>query len=153
MVGKLIGKLISDATRNRRRRADDEDTLGDVALGNTEENARTLRRISDDKDSLEGLASKDSLGVDNAQKQAVMLALLEAMEEGGRTMSDADSQNVSEMEARAIKSGNNEARRRNVTMPRPKQRPSGMMMGGKVKKYKGGGAVMAGRGGSFKGAS
>lgn len=143
MVGKLIGKLISDATRNRRRRADDEDTLGDVALSNTEENARTLRSISDDKDNLEGLASKE----------AIMLALLKAMEEGGGTMSDADSKNVSEMEARAIKSGNNEARRRNVTMPRPKMRPSGMMMGGKVKKYKGGGAVMKGRGGSFKGTS
>ena len=142
MVGKLIGKLISDATRNRRRRADDEDTLGDVALRNTEENARTLRSISDDKDNLEGLASKE----------AIMLALLKAMEEGGGTMSDADSKNVSEMEARAIKSGNNEARRREEVR-RPKMRPSGMMMGGKVKKYKGGGAVMAGRGGSFKGAS
>tara|TARA_R110001592_G_scaffold3509_1_gene19572 strand:- start:7181 stop:7501 length:321 start_codon:yes stop_codon:yes gene_type:complete len=101
-------------------------------------------------------------------REAIMLALLEAMEEGGRTMSDADrmmikemnpdkmrgrGKDISEAEARAIKSGNNEARRRNVTMPRPKMRPSGMMMGGKVKKYKGGGAVMAGRGGSFKGAS
>ena len=104
-------------------------------------------------------------------REAIMLALLEAMEEGGSTMSDADrmmikemnpdkrymmrgrGKDISEAEARAIKSGNNEARRRNVTMPRPKQRPSGMMMGGKVKKYKGGGAVMKGRGGSFKGTS
>ena len=96
-------------------------------------------------------------------REAIMLALLEAMEGGGNTISDADrmiveemlggGKNVSEAEARAIKSGNNEARRRNVTMPRPKMRPPGMMMGGKVKKYKGGGAVMAGRGGSFKGAS
>lgn len=128
-------------------------------------------------------------------REAIMLALLEAMEGGGKTISDADQmivkemlgggnlreagktisdadrmmikemnpdkrymmrgrgKDISEEEARAIKSGNNEARRRNVTMPRPKQRPSGMMMGGKVKKYKGGGAVMKGRGGSFKGTS
>ena len=136
-------------------------------------------------------------------REAIMLALLEAMEEGGKTISDADQmivkemlgggnlreagktisdadrmmikemnpdkrymmrgrsnslsdaerKRVSQMEGRAVESGNNEARRRNVTMPRPKQRTSGMMIGGKVKKYKGGGAVMAGRGGKFKGTS
>ena len=36
---------------------------------------------------------------------------------------------------------------------RPKMRPKKMMGGGKVKGYKGGGCVMAGRGGSYGGQS
>jgi len=66
-------------------------------------------------------------------------------EESGKTLSNRDMDLL------------NTALGRGVTKSvRPRARPQGMMYGGevkkgKVKKYKGGGCVMAGRGGNFKG--
>ena len=71
-------------------------------------------------------------------------AAMEA-EESGKTLSNRDMDLI------------NMALGRGVTKSvRPRARPQGMMYGGevkkgKVKKYKGGGCVMAGRGGNFKG--
>ncbi len=83
--------------------------------------------------------------MDNVDKEAIMLALLEAMEDGGTNpMDDA---------AGAVERGNRaKAREAGMTM-RPKMRPKKMMGGGKVKGYKGGGCVMPGRGGSYGGQS
>jgi phage-related baseplate assembly protein len=69
---------------------------------------------------------------------------MEALDSGAK-MSDLDMDAI------------NMALGRGVTKSvRPRARPQGMMYGGevkkgKVKKYKGGGCVMAGRGGNFKG--
>ena len=175
MIGK-IGKLASEYARNRRRRADDEDTFGDNlrAMGKlAPAAARNRRRIADDEDSIESLASKDSVN-----KQAVMLALLEAMESGGgapipeptteRSSGGAPERSMrpkmNPNRAKSIGSSNSGSTRGidprdNYSeddlkaLLRSSGSAKGMMGGGKVKRYEHGGAVMAGRGGSFKGTS
>ena len=192
MIGK-IGKLASEYARNRRRRADDEDTFGDNlrAMGKlAPAAARNRRRIADDEDSnefkrallqgsqvsdrdIESLASKDSVN-----KQAVMLALLEAMESGGgapipeptteRSSGGAPERSMrpkmNPNRAKSIGSSNSGSTRGidprdNYSeddlkaLLRSSGSAKGMMGGGKVKRYENGGAVMAGRGGSFKGTS
>lgn len=163
MIGK-IGKLASEYARNRRRRADDEDNLG--AIGKlAPAAARNRRRIADDEDSIESLASKDSVN-----KQAVMLALLEAMESGGGapipepTTERSMRPKMNPNRAKSIGSSNSGSTRGidprdNYSeddlkaLLRSSGSAKGMMGGGKVKRYEGGGCVMAGRGGTFKGTS
>jgi hypothetical protein len=112
-----------------------------------------------------------------ADKEAIMMALLEALESGGmgeagKTISDADRSRfgsrmrpkMNPNRAKSIGSSNSGSTRGidprdNYSeddlkaLLRSSGSAKGMMGGGKVKRYENGGAVMAGRGGSFKGTS
>ena len=110
-----------------------------------------------------------------ADKEAIMMALLEALESGGmgeagKTISDADRSRfgsrmrpkMNPNRAKSIGSSNSGSTRGidprdNYSeddlkaLLRSSGSAKGMMGGGKVKRYEHGGAVMAGRGGTFKG--
>jgi|11_taG_2_1085331.scaffolds.fasta_scaffold14890_2 phage-related baseplate assembly protein len=127
MIQKLIGetgKTISDADRERVSRM----------MGRNEgaADSKLIMRL------LQELAEGEAVARGNR------VSAMEALDSGAK-MSDLDMDAI------------NMALGRGVTKSiRPRARPQGMMYGGKVKKgkvkkYKGGGCVMAGRGGNFKG--
>jgi len=109
-------------------------------------------------------------------KEAIMLALLEALESGetGKAISDADRSRLESRMGARMRPKMNPNRAKNIgssksgstrgidprdnyseddlkALLRSSGSAKGMMGGGKVKRYEGGGCVMAGRGGSFKG--
>ncbi len=97
-------------------------------------------------------------------KEAIMMALLEALESGGGAPERSMRPKMNPNRAKSIGSSNSGSTRGidprdNYSeddlkaLLRSSGSAKGMMGGGKVKRYEGGGCVMAGRGGSFKGTS
>ena len=94
-----------------------------------------------------------------ANKEAIMMALLEAMEDGSSApktslrpkMRPKMIGGMSGGSSKGIDPRDNYSEEDLKTLLRSSGSAKGMMGGGKVKGYKHGGAVMAGRGGTFKG--
>ena len=97
-----------------------------------------------------------------ADKEAIMMALLEALESGGGAPERSMRPKMNPNRAKSIGSSNSGSTRGidprdNYSeddlkaLLRSSGSAKGMMGGGKVKRYENGGAVMAGRGGTFKG--
>jgi len=96
-------------------------------------------------------------------KEAIMMALLEAMEDGGSGSAPKTSlrpkirpKMIGGMpggSTKGIDPRDNYSEEDLKTLLKSSGSAKGMMGGGKVKGYKGGGSVMAGRGGKFKGTS
>ena len=97
-----------------------------------------------------------------AGKEEIMMALLEALESGGEAPKKSMRPRMRPRRAKSIGSSNSGSTR--GIDPRDNYSEDdleallmssgsakGMMGGGKVKRYENGGAVMAGRGGTFKG--